>query len=102
MPAPQFPDFADPAGPPFALPFAHRHDIAGRIAEPALEGADHAKPRFRIGELRIERIDIGRKLALDPQPRRRIFIGRQHVIGRDAEPFGNAGCETFRLVGAGR
>src|SRR5258708_37951131 len=97
MPAPQRPDFAEPAPHPTlprlrgrvgwgrrvrGLPRQHE---AGRYGEPPLEFAHDARTFRRIVDLGVARIDVVGPVALRVHPPNRILIGRDDAVAADAK-----------------
>ena len=97
--APQLPDLADPAAARLRVPALHRQHVAGRRRELPLELAHDAGALVRIVDLGIARVDVVRQRAFLEHPLGGILEGRQHVLGGDAEPAGEALGEALRVVG---
>jgi hypothetical protein len=62
------------------------------------EGAHHAGALFGIVDLGIGRIDVDGKRVFLQQPIGRVLIGRNDIIGVDAEPFGKFGRDVLRVL----
>ncbi|MNH95827.1 hypothetical protein D3C73_484800 [compost metagenome] len=69
--------------------------MAGRFGQAALKDAGDTIALFRILELRIGGIDIIRKRAFLDDPFSRVFIGRHHHFGCDAEFAGQCRQKLF-------
>ena len=92
---------AAPGGLGLGVPALHRQDESGRTRQAVIEGAHHARAFFRIVDLRVGGIDVDRQRALAQQPIGRILVGRDDVVGLDAEADGDFAGERFG-VGVGR
>ena len=83
------------------LPALHRQHVARRVGQAALEDARHARPLFRVLELRVRRIDIVRKLAFLEQPLAGVFVDGGDSIGLHSERRGNLRQKLLRIARAG-
>ena len=101
-PAPQLPDFAEPARMRRRVRGLDWQHVAGRRRDPPLELAHELRALDWIVDLGIGGVEVRRPCALVDHPLDRVFERRHDMIGRDAEPRRDALPELLRAVGARR
>ena len=100
--ASRLPLLGDPLAGRQRVPALHRHDVARRGIEAALEHLGHAGPGFRIGQFGIRRIDVVGKLGFLHQPLGRVLVRGIDGVAAEPEILGDGAQQRLGVLGFGR
>ncbi len=77
----------------------HRKHVAHHLLQPLRENLAKAVALERVGQAGVQRIHVGRQLALAPEVVPDILECREHVRGIQRQMLGHAVQESLRLLG---